>query len=218
MLILIEGLPGSGKTTTAQWLDKSLKATGRKGTWWHEGNPDNPVGLPWSYKEARKTVERTTLKHYPFHTWSSVPSAGHDFEIIEARFLQCTSAFSMLRGDDDQTVKTFPKRILNAITHTPIKLIVLDVVNSREHLQRTLDLRRESHPEWIDFIKAFFSEQPWCRERNLEGEVSFVEAMSAWHSAQDEILATLKIQFLLIPPEQGWEQARDKIWQFIIDT
>lgn len=218
MLVTIEGLPGSGKTSTAQWLSKRLENTGLAGTWWHEGCSDNPIGLPWSYEEARNTIAATTPEKYPFHSWTTVPSPEHDFAIIEAKFLQSTSAFSLLQGKDKDTLSTFPKRILSEIGARPFKLIVLDVFNPRKHLLRTLDQRRESHPDWLAFVKAFFSEQPWCRQRKLDGELAFVEAMSAWHTAQAELLPTLNCQWLKIAPfHLGWEQAHEAIWRFVRD-
>jgi len=46
-LILVEGFPGSGKSTTAQWLARQWQQTGRACRWFYEEQPDHPVvGIP----------------------------------------------------------------------------------------------------------------------------------------------------------------------------
>src|SRR5438132_1407057 len=46
-LIVIEGSPGSGKSTTAQWLARQWQVAGRPCRWIYEQQPDHPVvGIP----------------------------------------------------------------------------------------------------------------------------------------------------------------------------
>jgi hypothetical protein len=47
MLVFVEGFPGSGKSTTAQWLARQWQRTDRACRWLHEHQPDHPVvGIP----------------------------------------------------------------------------------------------------------------------------------------------------------------------------
>jgi hypothetical protein len=42
-LILVDGLPGSGKSTTAQWLELQLRRNGFAAHWIHEANVPHPL-------------------------------------------------------------------------------------------------------------------------------------------------------------------------------
>ena len=42
-LVFVEGLPGSGKTSTAKNLARSLRRKGLEATWFHELHPEHPV-------------------------------------------------------------------------------------------------------------------------------------------------------------------------------
>jgi hypothetical protein len=42
-LVLVEGLPGSGKSTTAQFLARQLRLAGHPASWHHEGETPHPV-------------------------------------------------------------------------------------------------------------------------------------------------------------------------------
>lgn len=215
MIIAIEGLPGSGKTSTARWLAGELQKQGLAGDWWHEGHLDHPVGLPWTYDDARATVTATTPTTYPFDSWRSIPKEGHDFEIVEAKFLQSTSAFALFQGLDEETIASFPRQILNQINVDRFILIVLDVSEPKEHLRQTVSVRRERYPDWITFIRDFFSEMPWCQRRGLRGEDAFVEALAEWHSVQSRLLETLACEQLRVFPESGWDETHAAILDFV---
>lgn len=42
-LVLVEGIPGAGKSSTCQLLRRSLAAAGRPAVWWHEEQRGHPV-------------------------------------------------------------------------------------------------------------------------------------------------------------------------------
>src|SRR4051812_19337430 len=45
MLILVEGVPGAGKSSTARWLRDVLEASGRPVRWWFEEELGHPIHL-----------------------------------------------------------------------------------------------------------------------------------------------------------------------------
>jgi adenylate kinase family enzyme len=46
-LIILDGLPGSGKSTTAQWLELQLQRNGFDAQWYWEGDVPHPQ---WWYE------------------------------------------------------------------------------------------------------------------------------------------------------------------------
>jgi len=42
-IILVEGFPGCGKSTTAQWLARQFRAAGPPAEWFYEGQRPHPM-------------------------------------------------------------------------------------------------------------------------------------------------------------------------------
>jgi thymidylate kinase len=56
-LILIEGLPGAGKSTTAQFLDRRLARQGIAARWWYEEESGHPVYLFRDLPSLRRVLD-----------------------------------------------------------------------------------------------------------------------------------------------------------------
>ncbi|QYR21273.1 hypothetical protein KZ483_26935 [Paenibacillus sp. sptzw28] len=63
-LVLIEGLPGSGKSTTAQFISRCLSQSGIKNKWWYEEEKGHPVYLFNSEESMQQTIDNLTKGNY----------------------------------------------------------------------------------------------------------------------------------------------------------
>src|SRR5262249_21563843 len=113
-IILVEGFPGCGKSTTAEWLARRLRATGRPGGGFYEqqrpppmaGEPRTPASSWQDYFAARLA------------RWSRlsqrVQSSG-TISILESAWLQ-GPVFLMLHRDLDRgLIKAFILKTVEAI-------------------------------------------------------------------------------------------------------
>ncbi len=202
--ILVEGLPGSGKSTSCRTLAGQLRAEGFRVELIAEGGETPRVGLPWSYSLARDSIEKTRLGTYPVQTWTA-PEV-EQLSIVDARFLQNTALFAFLQGEKD--VSAIPNAILDQLGDA--RLIYLRPSKPREHLRETLAMRREPHPEWFAFMHELFEEQPWCQRRGFRGAKAIEEALTAWNETQAELVQTLseRLQALTLEdPADDWRQS-----------
>ena len=206
-LVCVEGLPGAGKTTTAQWVARTLSAAGRPSRVLHEGAVDPAVGLPWSYAEAASTVRRTTLRDYPFASWRNVPVDGVDTTVVDAKLLQNTSLFALLQELPRDHWLELPCRALHEVSGE-VLVVLLDVSDPRTHLAATLEARSATHPEWHRFVRDFFTAQPYCRRRGWSGEEAFVGALADYWDWVREVWTQLPAhRFVLRDPADDWDAA-----------
>ena len=215
LTVLIEGLPGAGKSTTAKSLCEEL-AKRAPATWFHEGAKDNPVGLPWSYECARDTLAKTNPQEYPFATWSEAIERHDGALILESRFLQNSELFSMLMADEGWEAGVLARGILERLSGAPACLVLLQPTDARAHVERTIAERIEQYPNWLPFVCELFEWVPWCRRRGLEGRDAFVEALVAWDAVQRELVSELAIPtFVVRDPSVDWDTSFERILRFV---
>ncbi|MBO0992026.1 hypothetical protein [Bacillus sp. SD088] len=63
-LIMVEGIPGSGKSTTAQSISKSLDRMGFKHKWWYEEEQGHPAWVRWLHQQNRRSMRRKWTSHF----------------------------------------------------------------------------------------------------------------------------------------------------------
>ena len=106
-LIAIEGFPGSGKSTTAQWLARQWQAAGRACRWFYEKQPDHPVvGIPtgadyetWEDYFAYRRQRRSAF--------AAEAAAGNTLSIMESALLQYPVFVMLRRGVAADTIVAF---------------------------------------------------------------------------------------------------------------
>lgn len=79
-LILFEGIPGSGKTTTSQWLHQYLLSIGIEASVFVEGS-DHPIDLPFHAYLSRKELDNLIIAYPHEQAWLETHS------IIESEYI-----------------------------------------------------------------------------------------------------------------------------------
>lgn len=88
-LILTEGIPGSGKSTTAQFLARQLAGNGVVGRWWHEEEVGHPVYAFGDRASLCRILQQLT---------------SGDWRAVVAAALERWRAFSRLVQQSDEVV------------------------------------------------------------------------------------------------------------------
>lgn len=106
-LILVEGLPGSGKSTTAQWLCHLLEALGVRAAWHHEQDITHPVYRHDELQQATLAGAAACEAYHERarHRWQELAAAAlatNTVTILDSSFLQAPIASMQLArcGED----------------------------------------------------------------------------------------------------------------------
>ena len=227
-LILIEGMIGAGKSTTAAKLASWLTGQGEDACVYHEFADDHPIRtkavdlLRAAFSDATAPPDvgadglATDPEVYGLDQWARLASrctGGRQTVILESAFLQNSVLFSFMDGAPVDAVKAVFASIDSQIASADPLLIYLRPSNIDQALTR---VHRERGESWAAQNVAYVSNYPWARRRGLQGRQAVIELYRAWEGLVDELLATSSCAtLLLVDPQDDWEAALKRIYSAV---
>jgi predicted kinase len=227
-LVLIEGMIGAGKSTTAAKLASWLAGQGEDARAYLEFADDHPIRtkavdlLRHAHPDATALPEvgangvATDPEVYGLDQWARLASrcvSGQQTVILDGVFLQNSVLPPFLDGAPADEVKAVFAAIERQIASADPLLIYLRPSNIDQAVTRVHGARgAASAAQNI----AYVSNCPWARSRGLTGREAIVELYRAWEVLVDEFLATASCAILLlVDPQDDWEAALERIYSAV---
>ena len=206
-LILIEGMIGSGKTTTAEHLGAWLSRRGEDVRTFDEGAADHPIrtrrvdellaapapGDPdvYSASQWRRLAERCR------HSGQTI--------ILESIFLQNSVMPAFIDGAPAATVTEICAEIQRQAAPAEPFLVYLRPADIAAAITRTHRARGEP---WSSRNLAFVQDSPWARRRGLRGRDAVVGLYQAWEPVAARLFDQYPFGKLMVPdPQHDWPAA-----------
>jgi predicted kinase len=206
-LILVEGMIGSGKTTTAERLGDWLSGRGEDVRTYDEGAADHPirtrrvdelVGAPapgdpgaYSASQWRRLAERC-LRDGPT-------------VILESVFLQNSVMPAFIDGAPAATVTEICAEIQRQVAPAEPFLVYLRPTDIAAAIARVHQARGEP---WSSRNLAFVENSPWARRRNLRGRDAVVRLYQAWEPVVNQLYDRYPFAKIVVPdPQHDWPAA-----------
>jgi hypothetical protein len=207
-LILIEGLPGSGKSSTTTHLGESLSRTGISCRWFLEEGENHPIDL------LDFPLKDLSSKLVPL--WESFVrdvQLDQSLIIMESRLWQNTSLFMYMAAYPVEEIVELQDRVSEVLAPLSPILIYLyqpDVAVGLKHLK---ELRDEASLK-LDLEKT--SRYPWFRSRGKTDFTGWVEFFHEWFEVAELLYsrwphAKCKIE----NPHDNWRLAYSSINEFL---
>jgi hypothetical protein len=178
-LILIEGLPGSGKSTTTGYLRAALQRNGFDCRQYLEEDDPHPIpGLDFELKGLSGKV---------IPLWEAfVEQATQEpaITIIESRLWQNTAMFMYMGGCDTDEIFTLNQQMWNAIMPLSPALLYLDQDDTEEALRRLYTFRGN---EWMQWALETTTSYAWFRSRGLNDFAGWVRFFKEWRGVVEEL-------------------------------
>ena len=210
-LILVEGMIGSGKTTTAGRLGDWLSGRGEDVRAFDEGAADHPV-------RTRRVDE---LLAAPVPGDPDAYSAGQwrrlaerclrdgQTVILESIFLQNSVMPAFIDGASAATVDQICAEIQRQAAPAEPFLVYLRPTDIAAAIARVHQARGEP---WSSRNLAFVENSPWARHRNLRGRDAVVGLYQAWEPVAARLYDRYPFGKLMVPdPQQDWPAAVRRI-------
>jgi hypothetical protein len=207
-LILIEGLPGAGKTRTAMHLGEALRQEGIFCEWFLEEDEDHPIDC------SGLALNDLSEKLIPL--WKSfLQDAVNDqtVTIMESRLWQNTSLFMYMAEHPIEEIIELQDRVNQALSPLSPILIYLFQPDVKVALGRLYELRDES---WINWALKMTSEYSWFQSRGKDDFSGWVEFFDEWLEVAETLYNRWPHNELRVEnPHDNWELAYSKINEYL---
>jgi len=216
-LIVIEGSPGSGKSTTAQWLARQWQVAGRPCRWIYEQQPDHPVvGIPTG-------ADYDTWEEYFAYRrdrWSALAAeavTGYTLTIMESALLQYPVFVMLRRGLAADTIVAFLVSVADIIRPLAPRLVYLKTLDP-EMTYRAIIARRGGAAFVETLLPAYETGEAgeFFRARGLHGFDGLLAYWREHNSICERAVKVLDLETLIVDPHDvDWLQRRAAIARFL---
>jgi hypothetical protein len=212
-LILVEGCPGSGKSSTSQFLCRQLQRAGHSCRWYYEEEVPHPVAATKGIGRAKGFREYGTATLRRWRAFVSRAKRSDEIAIIESHFFQ--DVITPL-----QRVNVKPERIGKVIHRmaefcAPLKpaLLYFHQPDYGAAMRRILD---ERGPRIEELYIRRSTGSAYARRHGLEGYDGFVQSWVDVRDIMEQLLGELGLPTLSIDnTARDWEAYYRQIGEFL---
>lgn len=199
-LVLIEGLPGTGKSTTSHLLSLRLKRHGVNARWFYEHETPHPI---FEYPEVQQALDHGELRPGLFEdalrNWSSLAQSQESAQacaVIESSFLQTAIHPMLLLGFDDERIREYARQAEQAIQAARPALVLLWQPDPAEALRKVAAQRGD----WfLDFLVGRVNRSNFAKQHGLEGVDGAIQYVGHYQALVNSIVERLKMPVFRLP-------------------
>lgn len=206
-IIIVDGMPGSGKSTTAAYIAEQLTAINIDHTLFLETSPDNPLFINTpaiNSLRADEEAEEFTAKVIDLYSnFVKVHKEKQAVAIIESLIYQGIVSVALFKGMQESRVRDLAKRIIEILKEMNPEFVFYVQVDSEKNWRRICEIRG---PEFAKIC-------------GLHSDADFQRAAQGWSYTQEifcELLKEWEIPALVIKnSDYNWDEHYDNIRGFL---
>jgi len=180
-ILNIEGIPGSGKSTTSAQLDALFRANGIDSYWVLEEDPNHPIGT----SRLPRDVGADKLASRYLDSWETFVRSNRKVVILDGQALQSSVRFLFSMNAPQSTLRNYFYK-WQKISQDSSSMVYLKVEDPENHFRDfVFPLRGEN---WRRKVSSYVSATPFGQDRGLEGSDGLIEFWSEYQTVCLELL------------------------------
>lgn len=192
-LIIVEGLPGSGKSTTAAMIAEELTKKGKKVICIDEGAQEHPADYADYDFPDFETERIKILERWRSFTENADRNTIYVFNCI---FLQNPMCETMMRfGLDGTSSLNYISEIAEIIKPLNPVIIYIDLPDVRAAIDRVIDERGD---DWLNAVIDYHVSQGYGKQNSLSGYDGYIQCLEERKVRELRILQKLDIDYYTI--------------------
>jgi len=208
-LILVEGLPGSGKSTTCQKLYRVLRNSGLAADYYHEFYQPHPI-VGADDRNVDDWVTRTLSKWKAF---VQLRLEQCSIAILDAAAFQCTVGDLLEMGAERETMKAYALEVLELIRPLRPSLIYIYQQDVQAALKRVCEQRPT---RWRKRVQTLLNDTVYGRNRALDGWDLYFDYNRTLRALCDELFQAYDVHRISLENSDGrWDDHFGKICRFV---
>jgi len=215
-LIFVDGITGSGKSTTAHFLARQLEKNGIKTKWFYENEKDHPLyNIEWNGDKNIHEYYLRNMLAYP-NKWNDFINSIKDDDcvyIVESYLFQYQICGALSEDCEKETIKQFILKLCSlaaCLNPVIVHFYQSDIAKGqRENWQRRGD-------NWKNWQIDRYGSGAYCINRNLKGEEAVIRYWQGLSELSIEIFEELAFPKLKIEnSEYNWDDYKKRILNFL---
>ncbi len=189
-IILVEGMPGTGKSTVSQFINLQLCANGQPSYWCHEERAAHPVRLFYERERHRSWSDYSEEAASRWQSYAQEMQARNQIAVLDASILQNHVRSMLLFGCGWKTILDLVRRIENLLASLRPCWIYLKPKDIERNFRDVVDVRGQRLLDlWIQNQEQF----PYARNAHVTGFPGFIAFWEEFGEISDRVFDELAI-------------------------
>lgn len=213
-LILVDGLAGVGKSTTAQRLWIHLRAHGHDAVWFHEHDSRHPIFYFSDVDELPRLVS-DALWDQIVARWKALARNGGagPIRVLEGSLFQTSVGVLLSQNVGADSIKAMVLMIAGFIRELNPAVVYLRLPDTSAWLSRNIGNRGQ---RWVHRMTNLLAQTPYGRERASQGVGTLIEFYRDQQRVIESIFGELPLEKTAIEvSDNEWATSYRQIAEFL---
>lgn len=198
-LVLVEGLPGSGKSTTSHLLSLHLERHGRAVRWYWENETPHPVVTSEAMRQALAGRELPDgFLDGVLANWRALAAtldASAGTVVLESAFLQSVVHPMLLMGCDEARILAHVLEV--ELTIRPLSPVL--VLLRQDDVAAAFEETCARRGAWfVEFMRERIAGTPYGRAHEVTGREGIVRYLQAYRDLSDRLVRRLGLRVVVL--------------------